>query len=192
LVFVSGDELETVEKLAVELLEPGDSTDIEITLKAPRNYGSYASIWQIQDIEGNPIGDDLKIIITVGATPTPRTTATPTLTATTEITAPTAPLQMSVPILAECVGTNGRVEWGASGGPSSTYRFFASGVSPENELPGSYNEFDGFPHVLTYFTTSGELTWPVPEDCCLGDFGHYVSPDGYEIVWQKIYLAECQ
>ncbi len=192
LVFVSGDEVEVLEKLAVERCAPGETTEIEITLKAPTSYGRYNSVWQLQDVEGNTIGQDLEIVFRVGATPTPPPTATPSPTPTPEASPiPAETLWMSIPGLSSCTLSGGRIEWGRGGGPSDEYRYFVSGVSPENELGGPYYEFTGFPHVMTYFTTSGELSWPVPSDCCLGDYGHYTSPEGYEIVWRKVFIGEC-
>ena len=86
--------------------------------------------------------------------------------------------------------TSGRSSWIVVGGPSDEYRYFYSWVSAEFEVPGPSHDFSGFPHVLTYFSVSGPLTLPVPDNCCPGDYGHYVSPEGYEIVWQKVWLSK--
>jgi hypothetical protein len=43
---------------------------------------------------------------------------------------------------------------------------------------------------MTYFTTSGAIAWPVPEDCCPGESGRWVAPEGYEVVWQKVQFVE--
>ena len=190
LTFVSGDELEIVKVPEIKSLSPGETVEIEMTLRAPLNYGSYTSIWELQDSEGNSIGKELEVTCRVGSTPTPRPTATSTITPTPEFTpTPAEPLWMSVPGLTWCdkSGTKGQVEWGKGGGPSEEYRYFYGRVSPETELPGPYNKFSGFPHVVTYFTTSGTLVWPVPDNCCPGDYGRYVSPEGYEIVWNKVW-----
>ena len=71
LVFVSGDELEVVEEPGIEPLAPEETLRIEITLRAPTSYDRYASVWQLQDSEGNPIGEELEITCRVGPTPTP-------------------------------------------------------------------------------------------------------------------------
>ncbi len=191
LAFVSGDELEVIEKSEIEPLSPGETAEIEITLRAPSSYGIYTSAWQLQDSEGNPIGEELKITCRVSPTPVPRPTATPTVTPTLEFTpTPTEPLWMSKPSLGWCDESGGLVVWDIRGGPSEEYRYFYSGVAPEYELPGPRNEFSGFPHSLTYFTTSGTLVWPIPDDCCRGDYGRYASPEGYEIVWEKVWYSE--
>ncbi|MBE9506427.1 MAG: protein kinase, partial [Chloroflexi bacterium] len=130
LVFVSGDELEIIEEPEVEPLAPEETTEIEITLRAPAGYDAYSSVWQLQDDEGNPIGEELEIACRVGPTPTPRPTATVTPTPTPEFTpTPVRPLEMSVPILTSCWADpdkglwGGSVGWSAWGGPSSEYHY---------------------------------------------------------------------
>jgi serine/threonine protein kinase len=186
LELVSGDELEVVAKSEVKSLAPGAATEIRVTLKAPTGYATYTSVWQLQYGDGKPIGGALEVTYTVGPTPTPTATPTPKLTST-----PTEPLWMSIPSLAWCDPENtskGRVEWGRGGGPSDEYRYFRGLIAPENELSGPYYEFTGgFPHIGKYYTTSGPLTFPVPGDCCSSESGRYVSPAGYEIVWQTVY-----
>ena len=192
LAFVSGDELVVVAKPEIVPLLPGETMEIQITLRAPADSASYTSVWQLQYGEGHPIGEDLKTAFRVGLTSTPRA-VTPTNTLTPEFTpTPTEPLWMSIPGPAECddARTRGRIEWGRGGGPSDEYRYFHGRISLESELGGPYHEFIGFPHVETYFTTSGALTLPVPDDCCPGDYGHYTSPEGYEIVWHKVWHPE--
>ncbi len=192
LVFVSGDELQVVEAPEIEPLAPEETSEIEIALRAPTGYDRYTSVWQLQDGQGSPIGEELEITCRVGPAPTPRPTATPTGTPTPEFTpTPAEPLWMSVPGLAWCdeSGARGRIEWGRGGGPSEEWRYFYGWVFPESELPGPYHDFSGFPRVETYFTTSGTLPWPVPDNCCPGDYGRYVSPEGYEIVWQKVWYS---
>jgi serine/threonine protein kinase len=70
LVLVSGDELEVVEEAVIELLALEESTEIQITLRAPTRYGWYTSVWQFQDSDGNSIGEELEIACYVGSTPT--------------------------------------------------------------------------------------------------------------------------
>jgi len=192
MVFVSGQDVDVSQLPVIPTLEPGESTEIEIVVEAPQTYDSYSSVWQLQYNDGTPIGEQLVVEYTVGPTPTPRPTSTPTSTPTPEVSpTPSPALWMSVPGLAWCtdIQDGGRVEWGYGGGPSDEYRFFYSSVSEEFELDGPYYTFGGFPHVLTYYTTSGELPETVSGDCCPGDVGRYVSPDGsYEIVWQKVYV----
>jgi hypothetical protein len=193
LVFASGDEPNVVSRPTIEPISPGEVTEVRITLRAPVTFATYTSVWRVEHGQAQQIGPELTVSLRVGLTPTPRPTATPTISPTLEFTpTPIGPLWMSAPDLRWCASdkTRGRVEWGSGGGPSGDYRYFHTWVSPENELAGSYNEFEGFPHLATYFTTSGELTFPIPDNCCSGDYGRYVSPEGYEIVWQKIWQPE--
>lgn len=191
LTFEAGDELEITSGSEIKPISPAEIGEIEVTLGAPARLNRYTSDWRLRDGLGNPIGDELTIAFQVGLPPTPRPTATPTPSPTPEST-PIASdsLWMSIPGITWCDSgkAGGRVEWGKGGGPSDEYRYFQGGVSPENELSGPYNEFVGFPHVATYFTTSGELAFPIPDECCLDDYGLYVSPDGYEIYWRKVWL----
>ncbi len=191
LTFEDGDELEIIYGSEIKPISPAETGEIEVTLSAPARLDRYTSVWRLQDDQGNPIGDELTVAFRVGLPPTPRPTATPTPSPTPESTLiARESLWMSIPGITWCDSgkAGGRAEWGNGGGPSDEYRYFQGGVSLENELSGSYNEFVGFPHVATYFTTSGELAFPIPEECCPGDDGLYVSPDGYEIVWQKVWL----
>jgi serine/threonine protein kinase len=191
LVFVSGEELEIVEEPEVEPLAPEETAEIEITLKAPADHDAYTSVWQLQDGEGNPIGGELEITYRVGPTLTPRPTATPTATPTPEFTStPVERLSMSIPSLNECNSskTKGQIGWAFGGGPSQEYRYFFSQIAPEYELPGPYQDVSRFPHVMTYFVTSGTLSWPIPEECGRGDVG-WCEGRGYEIVWRKVYYT---
>jgi len=190
LVFASGDELNVVARPEIEPVSPGEVTEVQIILRAPATFATYTSVWQLEHGEAKQIGEGLQVTFRVGPTPTPRPTATISASPTPAFTpTPIQPLWMSAPGLRWCTSekTRGRVEWGSGGGPSGGHRYFYTWVSPENELPGPYNEFVGFPHLATYFTTSGELTFPIPDNCCPGDYGRYVSPEGYEIVWRKIW-----
>lgn len=190
LVFVSGDELDVVIQPEIEPLSPSGTGEIQIALQAPPDVASYISVWQLQYGEGSPVGERLEVTFRVDLPPTPRPTVTPTATPTPKSTsAPREPLWMSIPGVAQCDEgrTRGRIEWGRGGGPSDEYRYFHGQISPESELGGPYAEFTGFPHVETYFTTSGTLEFPVPENCCPGDRGRYVSPEGYEVVWEKVW-----
>jgi serine/threonine protein kinase len=191
LAFASGDALDVVATPEIEPLEPGETIEIQITLQASEGYDTYASVWQLESEGGKPIEGELTITYQVGPTPTPPPTDTPTVTPSPELSpTPMVRLSMYAPVLLSCNETKsgGQVGWGYEGGLSDEYRFFVNWVSPENELPGSYNEFEGFAHVATYFTTSGELEFPIPDYCCPGDNGHFAVPDKYEIVWYKVYI----
>ena len=185
LVFVSGDELEIIAKSEVRQLAPGETTEIRVTLQAPFGYATYTSRWQLQYGDGQPIGGFLEASYTVAPSPTPTNTPTPQFTAT-----PSEPLWMSdPPTLSECNETKsgGRITWGYGGGPSSEYRFFYGKVDPSTELDGPSREFAGLPHTEKYFTSSGTLVFPVPEECGHGISGRCGSPaEGFEIVWREV------
>ncbi len=196
LVLVSGDELEVVVEPEIESLAPGETAEIQITLRAPADYDTYSSAWQLQDGAGNPIGGDLQVTYRVGPTATPRPTVMPTGTLTPTLTpdgltpTPVERLSMSVPSLNECNSskTKGQIGWAFGGGPSDEYRYFFSQVDLEYELPGPYHEVSRFPHVMTYFVSSGALSWPIPDECGRGDVGWCEGP-GYEIAWRKVYYT---
>lgn len=190
LVYASGDELEVLALPAIKPLLPGETADLMVTLRAPSEYGSYTGVWKLQTGAGKSIGAELRVTCRVDVTPTPPPTIQPTPTQTVA-PAPREPLWMSIPVLAWCDNSKsrGRIEWGVGGGISGSYRYFYSHVAPEYELPGPYRPISGLPHVETYLTVSGDIVWPVPIDCCLDDYGRYVSPYGYEIVWYKIWYS---
>ncbi|MEE8390275.1 MAG: protein kinase, partial [Anaerolineae bacterium] len=95
LVFVSGDELEIVKEPVIELLAVEETTEIEIALRAPTRYDRYTSVWQLQDSDGNPIGEELEIACYVGPTPTstpvPPTQPPPTQAPQSQPTKPPLP-----------------------------------------------------------------------------------------------------
>jgi hypothetical protein len=199
LVFASGDEFEVVEIPQVDALQPNETIQLELTLRAPNAYRTYLSIWQLQDGDGNVIGDNLRITTRVGLTPTP-VPATPTTTPTPEpVATPEAPLWMSDPALVgPCNGSSagyhgGAVGWGVGGGNSDNYHYFYGGPISSQELLNPYNEFSGFPHSQTYFTVSGPgEDWPQPADCGLsswGDSGDCSTADGYQVVWKKVWIT---
>ncbi|MCX7681466.1 MAG: protein kinase [Anaerolineae bacterium] len=193
LVYASGDALEIVTTPDVQSLSPGEVAELRITLRAPTEYGSYTGVWRLQTSAGRTIGADLRVTCRVDVTPTPSPTLQPTPTQTATPT-PSGPLWMSVPVLAWCDASksSGRIEWGVGGGIAGSYRYFYSRVAPEYELAGPYRSIFSLPHVETYLTVSGTIVWPVPADCCLDDYGRYVSPNGYEIVWYKIWYSADQ
>jgi hypothetical protein len=187
MVLTSGDELEIVSKSDIGALAPGETVQVRISLIAPAAYDAYTSVWQLQYGDGESIGGPLQITYRVGATPTPRPTPTSEFTPT-----PTELLWMSIPGLTWCGKTPfaGRVEWGRGGGISDDYRYFYGSVSPETELEGTYREFEGFPHTETYYTTSGNIVFPVPEECGTGTYGRCGSAaEGFEIVWYKVHIT---
>ncbi len=87
LTFVSGDEATVVTAPDIEPLPPGETTDIQLTLRAPAPYAVYSSVWELEYGEESRLGDELTITFRVGPTPTAPPTETPTATPTPEVTA---------------------------------------------------------------------------------------------------------
>jgi hypothetical protein len=147
-------------------------------------------VWQLQDNQENAIGETLELSIRVGATLTPKPTATTTPTPTPEVSpTPTEQLSMSHPQFASCRKNSGTITWGSSGGPGK-HRYFFSSVSEETELENP-SHVTGFPNNETYFTTSGNLVFPIPAEAYESPDQHYKHPDyGYEIVWRKTFLPQ--
>jgi hypothetical protein len=195
LVFVSGEQMGGPETLEVELLEIGEEWEIELSLQAPPEYQTYTGVWQLQDGNGQQVGEDLEVTARVDLTPTPRPpTATPTPEAT-----PTSmgPLHMSVPVFqGECTidpwaGTwGGTLVWSAGGGTGAYYYFYAD-VRPDFALPSAAHTFStqtGQSYLMKMFTTSASIDaiGSLPQGCCDGTSGRYVTPGGVEVVWQTV------
>jgi serine/threonine protein kinase len=181
LALVSGDELHVVVEPQIQPLSPEETAEIESTLQAPTAYDRYASVWQLQDSVGNPIGEQLEATYRVGATPTPRPTAMPTATSTPEFTpTPTEPLHFSVPIVVEWHdqrdgtwrGQVGLTAWGGDG----TYRYYLNSISEENEFFNGAFEIESRTCMGwwgTVIVTSadevvkweGKVEYPDPSDC---------------------------
>ncbi len=192
----SSSVVEAVTLPEIDSVPVEETVEVVATFRAPSSYGVYTGTWQLQDEAGNYFGEGLEISCRVAPTPAPppeaEPSATPTLTPTREAKftpTPVEELWMGVPGLVECntERRGGRVTWGYGGGFSDNYRYFYSQVSPEYELDGPYHKFTNFPHVVTYFTSSGELDFPLPDECGSGNYGHCGSPqEGFEIVWVKV------
>ena len=148
LVFVSGSELEIIEEPEIKPLSPGETAEIEMTLRAPPNYGDCNSTWQLQDSAGNPIGAELEITCRAGPTPTPRPTATPTTTLTPEFTpTPMGPLRFSVPVIVDWHNIPDDRWWAQIGltaeGGDGNYRYYLNEISEETEFLNGTFEYEG-------------------------------------------------
>jgi hypothetical protein len=139
LTLVDGDESRLVETPDVPQLAPEEQAEIEIVMRAPSAYASYADTWQVQGADQTTIGDPLAVSYQVNDTPTPRPTATDTPTPTPEASpTPQEPLHFSVPVLVgwedidgnQWRGTVGLTAWGGTG----EYQYYVNGIAPENEF----------------------------------------------------------
>jgi len=203
LVFLQGDQMGGPGVREVERVGAGETWEIALTLYAPEEYGTYTGVWQLQDGQGQPLGEGLEVTVRVGPTPTP---LPPTATPTPEFTpTPVKPLEMSVPILIggscwvsdETGQWGGTLCWSASGG-TGEYHYFYGNVSSEFELPSPCHDFQtrkDTKYLQVYYTTAGVgVFWPLPEGCCSGPSGYYRTPEGYEVVWQAVQVSQsdCQ
>jgi len=107
-----------------------------MALRAPADFASYSSKWQLRDSEGNPIGTKLEIAFSVGPTPTPRATSTPLPTPTPEFTI--GPLGFSVPTVVEWDKNVEGQWWGWAAfdvwGGDGNYRYYMNGIREDLEF----------------------------------------------------------
>jgi hypothetical protein len=72
LAFVSGTQMGGPDEQEIDALPDFTETvTISVSLVAPASAENYEGIWQIQDDNGNPIGETFRVFIRVGPTPTP-------------------------------------------------------------------------------------------------------------------------
>jgi hypothetical protein len=67
-------------RIAVPLTVPCRSANVVATLRAPKQPGSYRSVWEMRDPAGHTFGEKLTLVVTVqgtGTRPTPLPTPTP-------------------------------------------------------------------------------------------------------------------
>ncbi|MHC1772077.1 MAG: NBR1-Ig-like domain-containing protein [Flexilinea sp.] len=62
---LSGDSMGAESKQKLQLLQPGETGEVEITFIAPDEPGSYYSQWQAYDAQGKPFGQDFYLDIVV-------------------------------------------------------------------------------------------------------------------------------
>ena len=202
LVYVSGEQMGGPESVEVEPVGVGEEWRIELPLQAPTGYATHTGVWQLQDGEGHPVGAELQVVARVDLTPTPPPpTATP-LPPTPESTpTPLEPLHMSVPILwGTCTEDVWNGVWGgtlvwSAGGGTGTYHYFHSDVQPDFELAEPSYTFStqtGRRLLMKFFTTSAglDVIGALPQGCCDGTSGRYVTPGGVEVVWQTVNVGQ--
>jgi len=70
LAFAGGDNLSTVESVAVPPTEPGQEIDVAIDMQSPSRAGRYVSYWRLSDAEGYRFGQRVWVdIIVVSSSP---------------------------------------------------------------------------------------------------------------------------
>ena len=79
LVFVDGERMSGEPVAVARDVQPGETYDLQVNLVAPLKPGSYQSVWQMQNGQGQGFGERLKASIKVLAVPTvtPAPTQTP-------------------------------------------------------------------------------------------------------------------
>lgn len=86
-IFVSGDQMEAPDAVSIsEPVSPGQSIDIDVTMIAPSEPGTYQGYWKLRNANGSefgigPNGNNtfwVQIVVTAATTTTPEATAAPT------------------------------------------------------------------------------------------------------------------
>ncbi len=77
LAFVSGDQMGAPSTQPVPAAAPGQTADVQVTMYAPQQDGTYKGFWQMQNPSGQLFGQTVVVVIVV-QTPTPTATLTPT------------------------------------------------------------------------------------------------------------------
>ena len=65
LKFLSGDRMDAPDSQEVSPTTPGDTTEITVSMVAPRDPGAYTGIWQMVNVAGEPFGHKLTVVIQV-------------------------------------------------------------------------------------------------------------------------------
>jgi len=161
-----GAELRVEEVHRLPPLAPGESTAIEVLLRAPAAYGGYRAIFQVQG-GGRRIGPELPVTLRVVPPPTPTPTPSPSPTAEERPTVtlpPSEPLHFSVPVIVACRELEGGKWWARVGltayGGYGDYHYYQNYVSPETEFFNGTFEFEwekGKAWFGTVIVTSGDL-----------------------------------
>ncbi len=100
LVFDDGNRMGSANSFIVPAVEPGDNTDLAISLSAPIEAGTYVSNWRLRLPSGAPFGDRLSVKIVIALTPTPEfPTETPTATSTPSASPTASPSPTPSPTL---------------------------------------------------------------------------------------------
>ncbi len=80
LVFSSGNKMGAPDSQPVVPTAPGGTTDVTVTMYAPRSYGVHTGVWRMVDPSGQPFGGRFTIVIQIPSPDTPTPVATPTFT----------------------------------------------------------------------------------------------------------------
>ena len=77
--FVSGDSMGGQPIAVAQLVAPGETYDIQVSLVSPLEPGAYEGMWQMVNAQGQAFGEILRVAISVSAGPTvtPAPTQTP-------------------------------------------------------------------------------------------------------------------
>lgn len=86
-IFVSGEQMSAPASVPItKPVAPGQSIDIEVTMVAPLDPGTYQGFWKLQNAQGEAFGIGpggkntfwVQIVVTAANTPTPTATSAPT------------------------------------------------------------------------------------------------------------------
>ncbi|HDD24068.1 MAG TPA: hypothetical protein ENF52_01370 [Chloroflexi bacterium] len=179
--FSSGYSITAITLPAIPPLQPGETAELQMTLRAPDQYADYIASWQIRDANRGAIGEPLKVMCYVGPTPTPRPTDTPTPTPTPVASpTPSEPLHFSVPTVVEWHTLPNGNWWARAGitawGGTGEYRYYLNVISDETEFFNGTFEIEwghcqawwGSIYVVSGDETAkweGNIPYPDPSRC---------------------------
>ncbi len=180
LAFVSGVELSATTALPLEALSAGGQVQVLLPLRAPRETGTYKSIWEVQRPNGESASSRISLEVVVKDLPTVTSTP-PVLEEETVTPTPQTALNMETPQLLnwevdeEQESWSGTLTFAATGG-TGVYHFYRDTIREDTELREARLEFSWRQCIampLKIILVSGEetLVWeeqipyPAPEQC---------------------------
>jgi hypothetical protein len=131
--FISGTSMEAPEIIPLDAVLPGDTIQLHLSLFAPLAFGTYSSVWQVQQPDATTLGNPVKLEIAVQDLPTATPLPLPSV-AVAETTS--TPLVIATPMLIDWHNVirsflwQGTVLLQATGG-TGTYRFYNGTVREE-------------------------------------------------------------
>ncbi len=105
--FVSGNAMGGTTTALVAAVQPGQSGDISVAMKAPTTAGDAIGYWILTNDSGQNFGSSFYVKIKVGGTTSATGTATATATATSAASAPNAASNVAITLTCTLGGTGG-------------------------------------------------------------------------------------
>lgn len=101
IAYSSGEDMDGDDTEIDEVVTPGDTASISVSLIAPDDEGTYTGYWKLSTDDGAVFGETVYVLIVVSddaSTSTPTTTATPTATTDATATATTVATSTYTPV----------------------------------------------------------------------------------------------